>query len=260
MKSIFNRSIWIFVAVFLISLTFADLGHAGLKELDLSSAAGIWLFDDGSGDTAEDMSDQKNHGTLVNSPKWVSGKFGKALEFNGTDNFVKTDKKLLDARVEFTILCWIKPGNLTANRIGLVGQNDSPEFGFSNPTTLMIWTPCSNVEAAYEYPADEWHHLAVVSTGASLAMYYDGVEAGKVDADCADGHGSSDFGVNIGGGGIWDADGNWFTGAMDEVAIFHSALTGAQINDVMKSGFVAMTTAVDPKNRLALTWAQIRKQ
>ena len=32
MKSIFNRSIWIFVAVFLISLTFADLGHAGLKE------------------------------------------------------------------------------------------------------------------------------------------------------------------------------------------------------------------------------------
>ena len=81
-----------------------------------------------------------------------------------------------------------------------------------------------------------------------------------MDADCGDGHGSSDFGVNIGGGGIWDADGNWFTGAMDEVAIFHSALTGAQINDVMKSGFVAMTTAVDPKNRLALTWAQIRKQ
>ena len=59
--------------------------------------------------------------------------------------------------------------------------------------------------------------------------------------------------MNIGGGGIWDATGHWFTGAMDEVAIFHSALSNADVNKIMKTGFKAMTTAVDPRNRLTST-------
>jgi hypothetical protein len=36
-------------------------------------------------------------------------------------------------------------------------------------------------------------------------------------------HGSSGFNVNIGGCGIYDPDGNWFTGIIDDVAIFHEA-------------------------------------
>ena len=119
-------------------------------------------------------------------------------------------------------MCWVKPGKLTGEGIGLVGQNDSSEFGFSNPNQVILWTPCSAVDAAYDF-----------------------------EKDCSkDTHGSSDFGVNIGGGGIWDATGNWFTGAMDEVAICHSALSNADVNKIMKTGFKAMTTSVDPRNRL----------
>ena len=80
---------------------------------------------------------------MVKNPKWVAGKFGKALEFNGKDTCVQTGQKLLDAREEFTIVAWIKPGKITANRVGLVGQNDSPEFGFIDPKTVNLWTPAN---------------------------------------------------------------------------------------------------------------------
>ena len=261
MSKVLNHAAWGVLIILVLGLSVFNVSQAGVTEVDLSTAVGIWLFDEGSGDSTKDMSSEGNHGELVKSPKWVTGKFGKALEFNGKDNFVKTGQKLLDARAEFTVLCWVKPGKLTANRIGLLGQNDSPEFGFINPTTVNLWTPCSSVEAKYEFPAGEWHHIAVVSTGVSLTMYFDGQQKAQTEKDCSkDTHGSSDFGVNIGGGGVWDATGNWFTGAMDEVAIFHSALSNADVNKIMKTGFKAMTTAVDPRNRLTSTWAQIRKE
>ena len=73
----------------------------------------------------------------------------------------------------------------------------------SNPNEVILWTPCSAVGAAYDFPADEWHHIAVVSTGVSPTMYFDGQQKAQTEKDCSkDTHGSSDFGVNIGGGGI----------------------------------------------------------
>ena len=154
--------------MFALSLFVANLGQAKVTEVDLSSAVGIWLFDEGTGDSTKDISSKGNHAKLTKAPKWVSGKFGKALEFNGKDNCVQTEKKLLDAKTEFTILSWIKPGKLTANRIGFVGQNDSPEFGLSNPKTIMLWTPCNSVDTAFDFPAGEWHHIAAVASGSSV--------------------------------------------------------------------------------------------
>jgi len=134
MLKVSNCAIWGVFVILVLSLSVANVSQAGVTEVDLSTAVGIWLFDEGSGDSTKDMSSEGNHGELVKSPKWVTGKFGKALEFNGKDNFVKTGQKLLDSRVEFSVLCWVNPGKLTGGRIGLVGQNDSPEFvSFSNP-------------------------------------------------------------------------------------------------------------------------------
>jgi len=77
MKGIFNRSIWAILAIFVLSLSVANLGQAKVTEVDLSSAVGIWLFDEGAGDSAKDISSKGNHAKLTKGPKWVSGKFGK---------------------------------------------------------------------------------------------------------------------------------------------------------------------------------------
>ena len=47
MKRIFNRSIWVVLASLALSLCVANLGQAKVTEVDLSSAVGIWLFDEG---------------------------------------------------------------------------------------------------------------------------------------------------------------------------------------------------------------------
>ncbi len=41
-------------------------------------------FDEGRGNTVKDLSPEKNDGTIQGNPKWVDGKFGKALYFDGS--------------------------------------------------------------------------------------------------------------------------------------------------------------------------------
>ena len=115
--------------------------HVSTAEIDLDTAVGIWLFDEGKGGVATDISGEGNDGELVKSPAWVKGKFGMALEFDGKASCVSTEQKLLDNLEEFTIITWVQTGDVNANRIGLVGQNDSPEFGFIDPNSVNLWTP-----------------------------------------------------------------------------------------------------------------------
>jgi len=234
-----------------------NLSHAktDIDEL-MKSAVGVWLFDDGAGKVAKDISKEGNDGKVVKA-QWVKGKFGKALEFNGKDACVQTEQKLLDNLAEFTILCWVKTGKITANRVGLVGQNDSPEFGFINPTTVNLWTPKSSFSNQWKHghPSKDWHHIAAVAAKKKLRVYIDGEVA---EGGGPGPHGSSNFNVNIGGCGVWDAAGNWFTGAMDEVAIFHSALEDDDVKGIMKDGFGGLL-AVAAKGKLPVFWSDLKR-
>ena len=115
--------------------------HISTAEIDFETAVGIWLFDEGKGGVAGDISGQGNDGELVKAPSWVDGKFGKALEFDGKASCVQTGQKLLDNLEEFTILTWVQTTDTPVNRTGLVGQNDSPEFGFITAQAVNLWTP-----------------------------------------------------------------------------------------------------------------------
>jgi hypothetical protein len=256
MKNILSRLALFSLSLAVVSLCFASLSHA---VIDLKTAAGIWLFDEGKGDTAKDSSGKGNDGKLVKSPKWVDGKFGKALEFNGTDTCVETGKKLLDNLKEFTIVTWAKPGNIVANRVGLVGQNDAPEFGFIAPTTIQIWTPTGGgLNAPYAHKKDEWHFIAAVCSDKFMKVYIDEQVTEKGGAA---NHGSSAFNVNIGGCGVYDPTGNWFTGVLDDVGIFHTALSDADMKSIIKEGLGKATgvlAAVDPAGKLATTWGKIK--
>lgn len=231
--------------------------HIATAEIDFETAVGIWLFDEGAGNVATDRSGAGNDGEVVDAP-WVEGKFGEALDFDGKSGCVKTEQKLLDNLEEFTILCWVKTGDITANRIGLVGQNNAPEFGFINPNTLSLWTPSAGLTDAPwdpKHDSDEWHHAACVATPDYVHTYVDG-EYVEQKGNWAN-HGTSGFNVNIGGCGIWDDNGNWFTGAMDEVAIFHSALEQEEIQELMNQGFEGYW-AVDPAGKLGVTWGRLK--
>ncbi len=51
------------------------------------SAVAIFHFDEGSGTTAHDATENNNHGT-IHDATWTTGQFGNALNFDGSDDYV----------------------------------------------------------------------------------------------------------------------------------------------------------------------------
>jgi hypothetical protein len=122
---------------------------------------------------------------------------------------------------------WVKfdtpqPGN----RIGLFGQNDAVEFGLINPTQLHHWTAVGGALDVIIPNTAPWTHILITGDAAGRTVYLDGVQAGTGSTSLGSG---SAFPFNIGGGGIYDASGNFFTGCIDEVAIWDVLLTEDQI-------------------------------
>lgn len=79
--------LWI-KSYFLVSLIL-PLNLASLAYSDLKDGLVLYLpFDEGSGKVVRDLSG-KNHDGTINGAQWTNGKFGKALSFNGKDNFVE---------------------------------------------------------------------------------------------------------------------------------------------------------------------------
>jgi hypothetical protein len=117
-----------------------------------------------------------------------------------------------------------------------VGQNDAIEYGFIDPTDIQIWTPNGgSLNTKYPYPDNEWHHVATIASGTDIRTYYDGVLQGSA-GNATGNYGTSAFNVHIGGGGVFDAMGNWFTGHIDEVAIFDKAIPAARIAEHFNAG------------------------
>jgi YVTN family beta-propeller protein len=164
----------------------------------------------------------------------------RAASFGGftTSEWIETQSAYLNNRSSFSLECWMLTANrLTqGDRVGIVGQNDSVEFGFIMPSTIQVWTPAGgSLNTPYAFPNAEWHHVATVGDGAFLRTYFDGVLQNQVAVSTLN-YGSAPFNTHIGGGGVFDPTGNFFNGQIDEVAIFDNALTAAQIATHFKAG------------------------
>ena len=46
---------------------------------------GMWIFEEGKGETVEDLSGNGSDGVFVGDIKWVEGKFGGGIEFTGVE-------------------------------------------------------------------------------------------------------------------------------------------------------------------------------
>jgi hypothetical protein len=192
---------------------------------------GWWKFDEGSGSVAKDSSGHGNDGTINGNAQWVEGWRGSALNFDGTDDYVGTGKSLLNNAVDYTMCGWVKSRNSTASRIGLFGQNDLIEMGFNNGNAEIWGATGGTTSTPWAFNnATEWHHIAVVDSGSSVMIYIDGVLANTGGGGT---HGTSTYFFNIGGGGIWDATGNWFNGQIDDVRLYSRALKAAEVKSLI---------------------------
>src|SRR3989339_108632 len=82
-----------------------------------NSPIGEWRFEEGSGTSAADTSGGNNNGILVNSPAWLTGKIGKALQFDGLNTYVTiSDANALDLAAGMSLEAWVKSDVITTDR------------------------------------------------------------------------------------------------------------------------------------------------
>ena len=100
----------------IISLAFltALLSETMAAEPDL---VGYWPLDEGSGKEAKDASGNGNHGEFVGDPQWVDGKYGKAVEFNGTSDYIEVlDADPISMDTDVTCAAWFRAPLLSLSR------------------------------------------------------------------------------------------------------------------------------------------------
>jgi hypothetical protein len=100
-------------------------------------------------------------------------------------------------------------------------------------------------------PPNEWHHIALVYDGKTVNYYLDG--SSEVSDDLAGNIKQTADPVIMG----HNENNEWYSGLLDEVAIFNAALNQNDIQTIMNKGLENALT-VDLSGKLAITWANIK--
>ena len=240
-----------FASLIVLSLVFAGISTA---EFDLETVVGMWLFDEGKGNTAADSSENGNDGTFENDPKWTKdGKFGSALEFDGNESKGHVVVGDLGLSGEVTLVLWANPRD-AANDDRLISNINGP----TNPAfttryqgeTVEIWSSAWK-PVIPKFDDNKWGHYAFVFDGeGNVTGYYNGEEGETV----ADSYTFTEIGI---GANFLDQWGQYFSGLFDEIAFFSVALTEDDIEVVMTKGLKS-ALAVYPAGKLTTTWGHIK--
>ena len=96
--------------------------NADLKDY----AAGTVLFlplDEGEGTITYDKSGKNNNGALSGGVAWTQGKYGKALNFDGINDFVDCGNDTsLDLTAALTVSCWVKIPSPLTGWVGIISK------------------------------------------------------------------------------------------------------------------------------------------
>ena len=200
-----------------------------------SAPVARWDFEEGSGTTADDTSDNNNHGTLVNGPTWVTGKVGKALEFDGENEYIITESLASSPNTE-TLSLWLyaKDTGVIVSELGQQAINSGYHYikiglNTNNELKANIWN-CNNDLTFGTINLNQWYFATLVYDGTAEKAYLNGEF--KDSYTCSRSAPSTQYLAfaatdSQSGGGFDDTD--YFQGKIDDIRLYDYARTPAQI-------------------------------
>ncbi len=159
--------------------------------LDISQAASglaaYWPFNEGTGDTAHDLSGNRNNG-LISGAQWVTGVSGTALQFGGSSMVSVPDNASLDPAT-VTVEAWVYSDSFQADCYGIIVTKEN---GSAASYRLQLYDYSGSLEFVTNNTWDEqcvgatvlanhkWHQVAGEWTNDSLKVFVDGKLDGAV--------------------------------------------------------------------------------
>jgi len=196
---------------------------------------GNWLFYYlKGGDHLHDFSPYKNHGT-INGAKWVDGRYGWSLKFDGADDWVEvsSDASLNPASTDrLTVSGWFKADSAGSGSIKTVcrrynqylfRKETSDDLTFYIRASDGSWYSATIPDADWEFGV--WYFFAGVYDGENVIVYLNDTKyvGDAYTGEILDQSGTLGIGAD-------DAGANNWNGLLAELRIYDTAKSTSWIN------------------------------
>jgi glucose/arabinose dehydrogenase/chitodextrinase len=196
-----------------------------------------YSFNEGTGTTVADASGTGNAGTIGSATWTTQGKYGNALVFGSNQRVTVPDSASLHLTGAMTLEAWVYPTTTPSGWRDIVYKGNDNYYLMASSSPLArpavggtFGGSATDLRGTSAIPANAWTHLAGTYNGSTIRLYVNGVQvASKAKTGAL---ATSTNALSIGGDSIY---GQYFTGRIDEVRVYNSALSASQIQTDMAS-------------------------
>ena len=212
-----------------------------------ADAIGWWMLDESSGTNAVDSSGNGNTGILYNavSSTWTGGVISNALSFDGSSYVLISDSDFLKPD-NVSVSLWIRPAtNYSSGTTTFFSKKQtgtSTGYALTYESGSLKFLICATGDKSVTYACTltngVWHHISGTYGGAYHRLYLDGVLKVQTNYNWGTGSGAMNQGaVNPRIGASADSTPtNYFSGIIDDVAVFNRELTSNEVYGISELG------------------------
>jgi PKD repeat protein len=210
--------------------TVTKTGFVTVHRTGLVAAYG---FNESSGATVNDVSGRGNHGTVSGATRTSSGRYGRALNFDGTNDWVTVnDAASLDLTTGMTLEAWVYPtatptdwrSVIMKERPGNLSYSLTANSDRNQPATTVFVGSGRTLYGGSQLAVNTWTHLAATYDGTTQRLYVNGSQVASRPQ--SGGMQVSSGPLRVGGNSVW---GQYFRGRIDEVRVYNRALSASEI-------------------------------